>query len=107
MSKLLPCDYNDPVALWAEIHRLRAELKGPDGFETWKDAAVSERLARVKATNELVQLASKMKNIRKLVTEIYVHQTYFGEPAGSLNGVIAELDAIFSELEQTGFTKNE
>lgn len=29
---------------WAELYRLREEVKGPDGFATWKDAAVSERL---------------------------------------------------------------
>lgn len=35
---------DDPVLLWAEIHRLRYELKGPEGFETWKEAAIAERL---------------------------------------------------------------
>ena len=34
--------------LWAEIHRLRAELKGPEGFDSWKDAAIAERVLRVK-----------------------------------------------------------
>ena len=38
---------NEPSALWAEIHRLRAELAGPDGFVTWKDAAIAERRRRV------------------------------------------------------------
>lgn len=33
---------------WAELHRYRAE-KGPDEFETWKDAAVAEKVARVAA----------------------------------------------------------
>lgn len=42
-------DVSDPVLLWAEIHRLRAEAKGPDGFATWRDAAVAERVRRVKA----------------------------------------------------------
>lgn len=46
-------DLNDnednPAALWAEIHRLRAQLKGPDGYATWKHAAVAERVRRVKA----------------------------------------------------------
>jgi hypothetical protein len=35
--------------LWAEIHRLRSEAAGPDGFATWKDAAVAERVRRVRA----------------------------------------------------------
>ncbi len=37
------------VDLWAEIHRLRAEVAGPDGFATWKEAAVAERVRRVRA----------------------------------------------------------
>ena len=38
----------DPARLWAEIHRLRAELAGgPLGYATWKDAATAERLSRV------------------------------------------------------------
>ena len=39
----------DPARLWAEIHRLRAEVAGPQGYATWKDAAVAERVRRVKA----------------------------------------------------------
>lgn len=35
--------------LWAEIFRLRAQVEGPEGFKTWQDAAVHERLQRVKA----------------------------------------------------------
>ncbi len=26
----------NPVVLWAHIHRLRAEVKGPNGYETWQ-----------------------------------------------------------------------
>lgn len=39
----------EPVAeLYAELYRLREEVKGPDGFATWKEAAIAERAARVK-----------------------------------------------------------
>lgn len=38
---------------WAELHRLRQEVKGPDGYATWRDAAVDERLKRV-ATEKLL-----------------------------------------------------
>lgn len=64
--------YVDPVIserqwneaeLAAEILRLREELKGPDGFATWKEAAIAERLARVKLMPEgeisYLQAASK------------------------------------------------
>jgi hypothetical protein len=30
-----------------EIERLQEDLKGPDGFATWKDAAIAERVQRV------------------------------------------------------------
>lgn len=39
----------DPARLWAEIHRLRAAVQGPDGYATWQQAAVAERVRRVKA----------------------------------------------------------
>jgi len=52
MNKLDP-NCEDPVELWAEIWRLREELKGPDGFETWKDAAIAERLKLVEVRREL------------------------------------------------------
>lgn len=39
----------DPIRLWAEIWKLRNSMRGPEGFETWQDAAVDERIRRVKA----------------------------------------------------------
>ena len=36
----------DPARLWAEIHRLRAEVAGPPGYASWQDAATEERLRR-------------------------------------------------------------
>lgn len=38
---------------WAELHRLRAEAKGPDGYATWKEAALAERNRRVEAERQL------------------------------------------------------
>ena len=37
------------VDLWAEIYRLRAAVKGPEGYDSWQDAATAERIRRVKA----------------------------------------------------------
>lgn len=42
----------DPARLWAEIHLLRAEMAGPAGHETWKDAAVAERALRAPAERD-------------------------------------------------------
>ncbi|HGY3717487.1 TPA: hypothetical protein ACNVDX_003153 [Citrobacter gillenii] len=35
------------AGVYAELYRLREEVKGPAGFDTWKDAAIAERKARV------------------------------------------------------------
>lgn len=43
-------------SLWAEIFKLRYQIAGPDGFVTWKDAAVDERQRRVKLEQELGKL---------------------------------------------------
>jgi hypothetical protein len=45
--------------LWAEIHRLRWETKGPEGFKNWRDAAIHERHLRVKAEREAARLSSE------------------------------------------------
>ena len=48
MTELDPNEH-DPVRLWAEIWRLREAVKGPDGYDTWQEAATAERLRRVRA----------------------------------------------------------
>lgn len=52
LGALLDTD-EDPARLWAEIHLLRAAVQGPDGYATWKDAAVAERMRRVRAEQAL------------------------------------------------------
>ena len=49
-------DEADPVRLWAEIHRLRAAVQGPDGFATWQEAATAERVRRVRAERAIADL---------------------------------------------------
>lgn len=49
MATELGPNEEDPGVLWAEIHRLRAAVQGPDGFDTWQQAATAERVRRVKA----------------------------------------------------------
>lgn len=48
----VPVDATAPE-LWAEIFRLRSALEGPAGFETWQDAAVAERVRRVRAESAI------------------------------------------------------
>lgn len=42
-------DCQDPGLLWAEIHTLRAAVRGPDGYPSWQAAATAERQRRVAA----------------------------------------------------------
>ena len=59
----------DPARLWAEIHRLRAAVQGPQGYETWQDAATAERVRRVRAEaalRELVALKDQKDRLRQL-----------------------------------------
>ncbi|KWU26335.1 hypothetical protein AS149_25435 [Burkholderia cenocepacia] len=58
---------DNAVLLHAEIHRLRAKVQGPDGFDTWKDAALDERTRRIAAESKLAarkpSRASKSKKV--------------------------------------------
>ena len=45
---------------WAELHTLRIDIQGPDGFTTWKEAAVDERVLRVKAEREIAALKAEL-----------------------------------------------
>lgn len=41
--------------IYAELYRLRSEIKGPDGFDTWRDAAIAEKKARVELEKQINQ----------------------------------------------------
>lgn len=41
------------LADYEELYRLRAEVQGPDGFATWKDAAIHERQRRIALEKQL------------------------------------------------------
>ena len=41
---------------WSELCRLRAEAEGPDGFLTWKNAAILEKIKRVKVEKTIKHL---------------------------------------------------
>lgn len=48
----------------AELERARGDLKGPDHHETWKDAAVAERVMRVAAQAEIERLKAECDALR-------------------------------------------
>lgn len=45
----------DPARLWAEIHLLRLAVQGPEGFATWREAAVWERRRRKELERQLAE----------------------------------------------------
>lgn len=59
-GKLNPNE-TDPYVLWAEIARLTAAVKGPDGYASWQAVATDERIRRVKAEAELAALQSPVE----------------------------------------------
>lgn len=49
MATELDPNESDAIVLWTEIARLRSAIRGPDGYASWQDAAVAERVRRVRA----------------------------------------------------------
>lgn len=78
----------DPARLWAEIHRLRADAQGPQGYRTWKEAATVERALRIKAeqSQAWTATADEPPPVGERVFWLDEHHnmvgydTYFGEP---------------------------
>lgn len=51
-----PAPTSEPMdEIYAELYRLREEVKGPDGFNTWRDAAIAEKKARVELERQINQ----------------------------------------------------
>jgi len=46
--------------LWAELYTLRAAVKGPDGYTSWQDAAVDERMKRHAAERTLASKEAEL-----------------------------------------------
>lgn len=42
-----PAPVSVPDEIYAELYQLREEVKGPDGFNTWRDAATAEKVLRL------------------------------------------------------------
>ena len=61
----------DAAEAWRQVHLLKAETSGPDGFATWKDAATDERVRRVKAEQEAAKLradAGRWRTVSAMMT---------------------------------------
>lgn len=60
----------DAAALYAEILRLKAEIAGPDGYTTWKDAAVAERTNKVGLEHKNKELLSEISKVNARYSEM-------------------------------------
>lgn len=75
----------ETAGVYAELYRLREEIKGPDGFDTWKDAAIAERKSRV----ELEKAYQRMGDIDYLSAMAAFHSDQWhkmGPITGYMNG---------------------
>jgi len=59
-----------PEELIAEIFRLREALKGPEGFATWREAAVAEKLSRVAAERMLTSVEKQLRDLQDYLSGI-------------------------------------
>lgn len=46
------------VDVYTELYQLREDVKGPDGFDTWREAAIAERKARVELEKEFQRVVN-------------------------------------------------
>ena len=72
------------VVLLADLIRTREEFKGPDGFPTWKDAAVDERRRRVEAERQVKALQTDLQTAQdrlKVVEEDSERLDFIAEKA--------------------------
>lgn len=115
---------DDPAELWAEIHKLRAEVQGPTGHATWKDAAVAERTEAAKrilkwrdsfdamhrramaAEKQLVEFENRDKIAAEQAVENFkeaLHTQFNMHPIPTRLGIVAimsEIEKVFQETKE-------
>lgn len=84
--------------LHAEILRLKAEMQGPDGFATWKDAALDERLKRVRIRTETItECVDRIEELKSSVSEAGILGQEVHETAiNVLNNCVRSLNGLRS-----------
>ncbi|MDU9355284.1 hypothetical protein PGS10_11590 [Klebsiella sp. 141153] len=90
------------AGVYAELYRLREEVKGPDGFDTWKDAAIAERKARV----EIEKASQRVVNIDYLGAMAAFHSDQWHK-MGPINGYIHGWNACRAAMLQSGILTGE
>lgn len=100
MNQPLDPNESNPSVLWAEIHRLRSEMQGPRGFDTWYDAAVNERVGRVKSDAALKKLRDLLQNEidHAAINDLRLTPN-FGKMQGDMAIRIGSIDACLDNPE--------
>ena len=84
--------------LHSELVRLKAEMQGPEGFATWKDAALDERLKRVRTRSETLQeCVDRIEELKSSVSEAGILTQEVHETAiNVLNNCVRALNGLRS-----------
>ncbi len=82
---------------WRQVHLLKAETSGPDGFATWKDAATDERVRRVKAEAEAARLRAELDEIASVLPGV----AYMDPPDGGSPSIAEQVRRMRADLDRT------
>ena len=100
----------DPARLWAEIHTLRSAIQGPDGFATWKDAAVDERVRRVRAEKQAAMLGNLLAVIHRDGGQ-YVQDKGLAQACADAEAIVTgmhgQIEAVDDLIEQAVLAERE
>jgi len=88
----------DAVEAWRQVHLFKAEAGGPDGFATWKDAAIDERLRRVKAEAERDELRERVARLAGAI-ERYFEAKQYAMSYASLPDARDDIAEAFEQAE--------
>ncbi len=110
MSAATPIPPSPPVAgkpdkekfdaeLWAELYTLREAVKGPEGYTSWQDAAVDERMKRHAAEGKLSaheaevgRLRDQIKNLERIKNDLQTRLFKALETEPTLTAALREVD---------------
>lgn len=68
------------LSLATKVIELEAKVRGPEGFDTWEEAAMSERIRRVKAGRELLELQQEYDKRDEEACELIERWLDVGQP---------------------------
>lgn len=80
--------------LWAELYTLREAVKGPEGYTSWQDAAVDERMKRHAAERTLAAKQEEVDKMREALELAEIAMNHMGDALNNMDAVEPEDLAI-------------